>query len=48
MARLWERARNELQDDPVALQRFEYFTWTFEHFLKEAQGDPPGARKGTR
>ncbi|MCY3017975.1 MAG: DUF4838 domain-containing protein [Planctomycetota bacterium] len=37
MAGLWGQARKELQDDPVALQRFEYFTWTFEHFLKEAQ-----------
>jgi hypothetical protein len=48
MAQLWAQARQELKDDPVALQRFEYFTWTFEHFLKEAQGDPPGARKETR
>jgi hypothetical protein len=44
MARLWERARKELQDDPVGLQRFEYFTWTFEHFLKEAQGQLPNAK----
>lgn len=37
MVRLWEQARKELQDDPVALQRFEYFTWTFEYFQKEVQ-----------
>ena len=44
MAQLWEQARGELKDDPLALQRFEYFTWTFEHFLKEAQ-ELPDAKK---
>jgi hypothetical protein len=34
MTQLWQAARQELKDDPVALQRFEHFTWTFEHFLK--------------
>lgn len=37
MAGLWEQARAELKDDPVALQRFEYLTWTFEYFLKDAR-----------
>ncbi len=37
MTRLWQQARQELRDDAAALQRFEYLTWTFEHFLKEAQ-----------
>jgi hypothetical protein len=45
MAGLWGQARKELQDDPVALQRFEYFTWTFEHFLKEAQ-EASGNKQG--
>jgi len=42
MAQLWAQGRQELKDDPAALQRFEYFTWTFEHFLKgyqEQQGN---------
>lgn len=37
MAELWRQARDELKDDPVSLQRFEYVTWTFEYFLKEAK-----------
>jgi hypothetical protein len=37
MSNLWKQARDELKDDPVSLQRFEYTTWTFEHFLKEAE-----------
>ena len=37
MAGLWRQAREELKDDPVSLQRFEYVTWTFEYFLKEAE-----------
>ena len=37
MAGLWRQARDELKDDPVSIQRFEYVTWTFEHFLKEAE-----------
>jgi hypothetical protein len=41
MARLWEQARQELQDDPLALQRFEYSTWTFEHFLRESRVQHP-------
>ena len=45
MTRLWQQARQELRDDPVALQRLEYWTWTFENFLKEAQGHRPNARK---
>jgi hypothetical protein len=26
-----------MQDDEIALQRFDYWNWTFEAFLKEAQ-----------
>jgi hypothetical protein len=37
MANLWKQARRELKDDPVSLQRFEYITWSFEHFLEEAK-----------
>lgn len=37
MERLWRQAREELKDDPVALQRFNYWNWTFENFLKEAK-----------
>ena len=37
MAGLWRQARDELKNDPVTLQKFEYVTWTFEHFLKEAE-----------
>lgn len=38
MTELWKKTRDELKDDPVSLQRFEYITWTFEAFLKEAEG----------
>jgi hypothetical protein len=37
MSKLWKQARLELKDDPVSLQRFEYTTWSFEYFLKEAK-----------
>jgi hypothetical protein len=37
MAGLWRQARDEIKDDPLSLQRFEYATWTFEYFLKEAK-----------
>jgi len=37
MDELRRKAREEMKDDPVALQRFEYWTWTFDAFLKEAQ-----------
>jgi hypothetical protein len=37
MANLWKQARQKLKDDPVSLQRFEYTTWSFEYFLKEAK-----------
>ena len=36
MARLWRQAREEMQDDPTALVRFDYWTWTFAAFQKEA------------
>jgi len=47
MEQLWQAAREALKDDPVALQRFEYFTWTFEHFLKKF-GKPPAANARRR
>lgn len=34
MTQLWQAAREALKKDPAALQRFEYFTWSFEHFQK--------------
>lgn len=37
MNSLRKKARNEIENDPVALQRFEYWTWTFDAFLKEAE-----------
>jgi hypothetical protein len=37
MEHLWRQAREEMQDDEIALQRFDYWNWTFEAFLKEAQ-----------
>ena len=27
-------ARTTLEDDPVALQRLEYLTWTYDHFFR--------------
>jgi hypothetical protein len=37
MQRLYRQARQEMQDDPTALQRFDYWNWTFEAFLREAR-----------
>ena len=37
LEKLWRQAREQLKDDPVALQRFEYWNWTFELFIKEAR-----------
>jgi hypothetical protein len=34
---LREKALAEMADDPVAHQRFLYWTWTFDAFLKEAE-----------
>jgi hypothetical protein len=34
---LRDKALAELADDPVARQRFLYWTWTFDAFLKEAE-----------
>ena len=42
MEQLWAMARHVLKDDPVSLQRFEYFTWTFEHFLAKYGGKRSG------
>jgi hypothetical protein len=38
---LRDRALAELADDPVARQRFLYWTWTFDAFLKEAGKSGP-------
>ena len=43
MEKLWRQAREEMKDDPVALARFDYWTWTFEAFLKEAGDMQAGA-----
>ena len=37
LATLRDKALAELADDPVARQRFLYWTWTFDAFLKEAE-----------
>jgi hypothetical protein len=34
---LRDKALAETADDPVARQRFLYWTWTFDAFLKEAE-----------
>ena len=34
---LHDKALAELADDPVARQRFLYWTWTFDAFHKEAE-----------
>ena len=41
---LREKALAELADDPVAMQRFLYWTWTFDAFLKDA-GAADGGRE---
>jgi hypothetical protein len=37
MTELRNQARSEMQDDPPALQRFDYWLSSFDAFLKEAQ-----------
>ena len=37
MRKLRDRARQELAGDPLAGQRFGYWTWTFDLFLEEAK-----------
>ena len=37
MQGLYRQAREEMKDDPVAMQRFSYWNWTFEAFLREAR-----------
>lgn len=37
MEKLYRQAREEMRDDPVALNRFDYWNCTFEAFLKEAR-----------
>jgi hypothetical protein len=34
LATLRTEARTALADDPVALQRLEYLTWTYDHFFR--------------
>jgi hypothetical protein len=48
MSELRDQARREMAGDPQAEQRFGYWTWTFDDFLKEAkeawaQAAAPGA-----
>jgi len=47
LEKLWRRAREELKDDPAGQQRFEYWTWTFEPFLKEAKENRAKAGRKT-
>jgi hypothetical protein len=42
---LWEKARAELKDDPAALQRFLYVTWSLEYFPAEVAEQQNGAKK---
>jgi hypothetical protein len=44
MKALRDKALSELADDPVARQRFLYWTWTFDAFLKEADATHKKAR----
>ena len=37
MSALRQKAREQLKDDPVGLQRLKYWLWTFDAFLKEAR-----------
>ena len=37
MEKLWQRAREEIKDDPVSLARFGYWMWSFEAFLEEVK-----------
>ncbi len=37
MIRLRETARKQLENDPIGLQRLEYWLWTFDPFLDEAR-----------
>ena len=37
MAKLRDKARQEMEGDPVSAQRFAYWTWTFDYFLEEAR-----------
>ena len=36
---LRDKALTELADDPVGRQRFLYWTWAFDAFLKESEAD---------
>lgn len=38
MVDLRNKARRELDDDPEALARLDYWLWTFDAFVKEAEG----------
>jgi len=40
MKTLRDKALAEMADDPVARQRFLYWTWTFDAFLKDAEAIP--------
>lgn len=37
MKKLWQQAHERMKGDPNALARFDYWHWTFEAFLKEAE-----------
>jgi len=37
MTTLRDKALAELANDPIARQRFLYWTWTFDAFLKDAE-----------
>ena len=45
MKALHDKALAELADDPVGRQRFLYWTWTFDAFLKDAAQEPAASVK---
>ena len=48
MKALRDKALAEMADDPVARQRFLYWTWTFDTFLKDAEASHGILGRGSR
>jgi hypothetical protein len=47
MKSLWQKGRDELKDDPAALQRFMYVTWKMAEFADEIRAkSAPSGRPG--
>jgi hypothetical protein len=47
MEKLYRQAREEMKNEPEALARFDFWTYTFESFLKEAREARAGKKQGT-